>query len=63
MATIQINSDLLFNQLLNIGIGIKKTFDLSINSIINSIPNKFINSFILGYFDGDGSIDIPKNKT
>lgn len=63
MATIQINSDLLFNQLINIGIGIKKTFDLSINSIINSIPNKFINSFILGYFDGDGSIDIPKNKT
>lgn len=61
MATLQISSDLLCNQLLKIGIGIRKTFDLSISQICSNIPKKFWNSFILGYFDGDGSIDIPEN--
>lgn len=61
MATLQISSDLLCNQLLEIGIGIRKTFDLSISQIFSNIPKKFWSSFILGYFDGDGSIDIPDN--
>ena len=63
MATLQISSDLLFNQLLSLGIGIRKTFDLSISNIISNISKEFISSFILGYFDGDGSIDIPKDNT
>jgi hypothetical protein len=63
MATLQITSDIMFNQLLNLGIGIRKTFDLSILQIINNIEKDFIPSFILGYFDGDGSIDIPQDGT
>lgn len=61
IATLQINSDIICNRLLEIGIGVRKTFDLSIKEICSNIPKKFINSFILGYFDGDGSIDIPKS--
>ena len=61
MAILQISSDLLCNQLLEIGIGVRKTFDLSINQICSNIPKEFISSFILGYFDGDGSISIPNN--
>ena len=60
-ATLQISSDIICNRLLEIGIGIRKTFDLSIKEIYSNIPKKFINSFILGYFDGDGSIDIPES--
>lgn len=60
MATLQISSDLLCNQLLKIGIGIRKTFDLSIKQIFASIPKQLWSSFLLGYFDGDGSIDIPE---
>ena len=60
MATLQISSDLLCNQLLKIGIGIRKTFDLSIKQIFANIPKQFWSSFLLGYFDGDGSIDIPE---
>ena len=59
MATLQINSDIICNRLLEIGMGVRKPFDLSIEEICSNIPKKFINSFILGYFDGDGSIDIP----
>lgn len=61
MATLQITSDILCNQLLKIGIGVRKTFDLSISQICSNISKKFWSSFILGYFDGDGSIDIPEN--
>ena len=60
MATLQISSDLLCNQLLKIGIGIRKTFDLSIKQIFANIPKQFWPSFLLGYFDGDGSIDISE---
>ena len=63
IATIQISSDILFNQLINIGIGIRKTYDLSIKAIVQKIPIELIKDFILGYFDGDGSIDIPKDNT
>lgn len=63
MATLQLTSDILVEDLLNLGVGIRKTFDLSIEYISKHIPKKFIPSFILGYFDGDGSIDIPKDNT
>ena len=63
MATLQITSDILVEDLLAIGVGVRKTFDLSIKNICENIPTTFIPSFILGYFDGDGSIDIPNNNT
>lgn len=62
MATLQLTSDILIEDLLELGVGVRKTFDLSIENIIKKIPKKFIPSFILGYFDGDGSIDIPQNN-
>lgn len=58
MATITIVSDILVNNLLDIGIGIRKTFDLDVEQIFRNIPFEYHNSFILGYFDGDGSIGI-----
>jgi hypothetical protein len=63
MATLQITSDILCSDLINLGLGVRKTFDMSIKEIMNNIPIKFWNSFILGYFDGDGSIDIPVDGT
>lgn len=63
MATLQITSDKMFNDLLTIGIGIRKTFDLDFNQILSNIPPQFHSSFFLGYFDGDGSIDIPEDGT
>ena len=63
MATLQITSDKIFNDLLNKGIGIRKTFDLDLNFVFEHIPIKYYSDFILGYFDGDGSIDIPQNDT
>lgn len=61
MATLQISSDKLCDDLLKIGIGVRKTFDFSPTLIFNNIPSKFFPSFLLGYFDGDGSISIPEN--
>ena len=63
IATLQITSDKIFNDLLNKGIGIRKTFDLDLNFVFKHIPIKYHSDFILGYFDGDGSIDIPQNNT
>lgn len=63
MATLQISSDKIFNQLLEKGLGLRKTFDLNLSYIFQQIPIKFYPSFILGYFDGDGSIDIPGDNT
>lgn len=59
MATLQLSSDKLFNQLLALGIGVRKTFDLSIKDIFANIPKQFWKGFLLGYFDGDGSISLP----
>lgn len=63
MASLQITSDKMCNRLLELGIGIRKTFDLSIKNIASNIPKSLISSFILGYFDGDGSIGVPANGT
>lgn len=60
MATLQISSDKICDDLLKIGIGVRKTFDFSPLLIFNNIPSKFFPSFMLGYFDGDGSIKIPE---
>lgn len=63
MATLQIISDKIFNDLLQKGIGIRKTFDLDLSYIFEKIPINFYSDFILGYFDGDGSIYIPNDNT
>ena len=63
MATLQLTSDILIEDLLKLGVGVRKTFDLSIKEITDKIPMNLIPSFILGYFDGDGSIDIAKDGT
>lgn len=63
IATLQVTSDKIFNDLLNKGIGIRKTFDLDLKFVFEHIPIKYYSDFILGYFDGDGSIDIPQNNT
>lgn len=60
MATIQITGDKIVNDLLSLRIGIRKTFDLDINSIVKKIPSPYVPSFYLGYFDGDGSISLPE---
>ena len=38
--------------------GITENKSLIMPNIIQNIPNEFKNSFILGYFDGDGSINV-----
>lgn len=63
MATLQITSDKICNDLLDIGIGVRKTFDMDLGEIFSNIPRKFWSAFLLGYFDGDGSIDLPTNNT
>src|SRR5699024_3772120 len=40
MATLQISSDKMFNQLLEKGIGLRKTFDLDLFYIFQQIPRK-----------------------
>ncbi len=61
MASLQVTSDKIFNDLLDKGIGIRKTFDLDLMQIFKSIPCCFRSDFILGYFDGDGSITVSIN--
>ena len=63
MACLQITGDKFFNDILNLGIGIRKTFSMNLDEVFQKIPKKFIPDFILGYFDGDGSIDIPQDNT
>ncbi len=60
-ATLQISSNQLCQDLKNIGIEQTKTFKMSITNILSNISLKYWNAFILGYFDGDGSIDIPQH--
>lgn len=45
----------------NLGIYPKKS--MTIGNIINNIPYEFRDSFIIGYFDGDGSVTLPKGNT
>lgn len=62
MATIQITGDKIVNDLLSLGIGVRKTFDIDINNLVKKIPSSYISSFYLGYFDGDGSIFLPEGE-
>ena len=35
---------------------------MELDKVFENIPEEFIFDFILGYFDGDGSIDIPEKE-
>ena len=63
MASITFVSDVLYNQLLAYGLSDKKTFIISYENLFKRIKNEFIPDFLLGYFDGDGNVDYPKNGT
>lgn len=52
-ANIQIRSEVMFDDLSKYGIIPNKTWDLH----LKNIPFEFYSSFLLGYFDGDGSIN------
>lgn len=51
-----ITSEDLYNQLLDIGIGQNKTWNLKLQEILSHIPTEYHIDFIRGYFDGDGCI-------
>ena len=51
-----ITSEDLYNQLLDIGIGQNKTWNLKLQDILSYIPTEYHIDFIRGYFDGDGCI-------
>lgn len=61
MTNLQITGDNFFNSILDKGIGIRKTYDLDMKLVLNNIPKRFFSAYMLGYFDGDGSIDIPNS--
>lgn len=63
MNSIVFVSDILYSTLNNYGITDKKTFKINYDIIFNKINIFFISDFLLGYFDGDGNIDCPKNGT
>lgn len=63
MSTLQLTSDILCNSLKNIEIRPRKTFDLDITNILQKLPEEYRFAFVLGYFDGDGNIDVPSNGT
>lgn len=44
-------------------IGITPNKSLTMPNIILNIPKKFRKAFIIGYFDGDGSVSLPKGNT
>lgn len=53
-------NNFLYYDLLNLGIIERKS--LAIKNIIKNVPLEFKGSFIIGYFDGDGSVSLPKPK-
>ncbi len=61
-ASIVLVSDILFNDLNQIGICEKKTWIFSLQTVLNHIPVSFWKDFFRGYFDGDGSIVIKENS-
>lgn len=53
-ATLTINSDEMYDDLLKIGLYDNKTYSINMNNI--NIPEEYKFDFLRGYFDGDGSI-------
>jgi hypothetical protein len=57
---IAITDKQLTGDLLNLGVSYRKS--LSMGNILDNIPKLYRKSFIIGYFDGDGSVSLPKPK-
>ena len=55
-----ITDKLIISDLNNLGIYPRKS--LTMENIIINIPKEFRKPFIIGYFDGDGSVTLPKGK-
>lgn len=53
---VTIVSQQIFDDLCNMGITPRKTWDMSICDVLSHIPKQFIRDFLRGYFDGDGCI-------
>lgn len=63
MSTLSLVSDTLFNDLIALGLCLNKTFNIDYNKIFKNIKKEYYSSFLLGYFDGDGNVDCPKDGT
>lgn len=55
-----IGSKEMFDDLVNLGITPKKSFTLK--NIIDTLRYEYRDAFIIGYFDGDGCVILPKGK-
>ena len=53
---ISINSKILIENIINIGIIPNKTYNTQIECLLDSVPSEFYKDFVRGYFDGDGHI-------
>ncbi len=62
-STLVIVSQKIFDDLGNLGIHPRKTYQLNLNEVIANINPIFLNSFICGYFDGDGSITLKEKPS
>jgi intein/homing endonuclease len=60
MIRFTIGNKQLYNDLIHLGIVPQKS--MIIGNIIENIPYQYRNAFIIGYFDGDGSISLPKER-
>lgn len=56
------NSDILYNSLISFGLMDKKTWIMDLKELFLNIGEEFFDDFIVGYFDGDGSINYRGNK-
>ena len=52
--SLTLTSDILYNDLIKVGLYDKKTYTINMNQI--KVPNEYLFDYIRGYFDGDGSI-------
>lgn len=55
-----IGNNRMFDDLVNLGLSERKS--LILPNVIENIPYKYRDSFIIGYFDGDGCVLLPKGK-
>lgn len=57
---LNIGSSVICNDLSNMGLNNRKSYDFDVEKLLGFIPNNLLNHFIRGYFDGDGCIKIYK---
>lgn len=62
-ATLTVVSQEMYEDLINLGIIPKKTYEGDLKTLINNIPINYIKDFIHGFFDGDGSITVREKPS